>query len=178
MADAFRESVSLVDPDPRWANLYAGEAASIERALADYHPVVEHIGSTAVPLRAKPIIDIQVALSERDVPRAVEALAGLGYEHRGDGGVAGREYLIKRPEDDPAFNAHVFVAGNSLLDDNRMIRDYLRAHPDAARDYERIKQHAIEQGHADLRSYSRAKGAHVAAIREAAYAWTLQARRP
>jgi len=179
VTDAFREAVTLVDPDPRWASLYVAEASRIERALADSGPVVEHIGSTAVPLRAKPIIDIQVAVPERDVPSVIEALAGLGYEHHGDGGVPGRAYLTTRPVEDPAFNVHVFAAGNPLLNDNRMIRDYLRDHPDAAREYEQVKARALEQGHTDLRSYSHAKGGHVAAIREAAYEWTLRGgRRP
>lgn len=174
MADAFLEPVSLADPDPGWASRYAVEAGRIERALSDFRPAVEHIGSTSVPLRAKPIIDIQIAVPEDEVLHAVEALAGLGYEHHGSGGVPGRDYLITRAEEGFAFNIHLFGTGNSLLNDNRMIRDYLRAHPDAVREYERIKQRAVEQGHTDLAAYSHAKGGHVAAIREAAYFWTLQ----
>jgi GrpB-like predicted nucleotidyltransferase (UPF0157 family) len=177
MEDAFHEAVSLADPDPGWPSHYAVEAARIERALEAFQPVVEHIGSTAVPLRAKPIIDIQVAVPQHAVPSAVGALRGLAYAHHGDGGVPGREYLIRRPEQGPAVNVHVFAAGSSLLDDNRMVRDYLRANPAAAREYERIKQRAVEQGYVDLRSYSHAKGAHVAAIREAAYAWIRQTQR-
>ena len=168
MLDVFREPVSLADPDPGWSGQYAAEAALIERELAAFEPLVEHIGSTAVPLRAKPIIDIQVAVPEPDVPSAVDALRGLAYEDHGQGGVDGREYLIKRPAQGPAFNVHVFAAGNPLLSDNRMIRDYLREHPTAAREYERMKERAVEQGHVDLRSYSDAKAAHVAAIRDAA----------
>ena len=172
MPDAFSEPVSLVGPDPEWSGQYAAEAALIERELAAFDPVIDHIGSTAVPLRAKPIIDIQVAVREPDVSLAVDALRALAYEHHGQGGVRGREYLVKRPAQGPDFNVHVFAARNPLLNDNRMIRDYLREHPTAAREYEQIKHRAVEQGHVDLRSYSHAKGAHVAAVREAAYAWT------
>jgi GrpB-like predicted nucleotidyltransferase (UPF0157 family) len=171
MPDAFLEPVSLADPDPDWPSRYAAEAALVERELAAFDPVVEHIGSTAVPLRAKPIVDIQVAVREADVPATVDALRGLGYEHHDQAGVPGREYLTKRSAECPAFNVHVFATGNPLLDDNRMIRDYLREHPAAAREYERIKQRAVDQGHADLRSYSREKAAPVAAVRDAARAW-------
>jgi GrpB-like predicted nucleotidyltransferase (UPF0157 family) len=166
MPDVFREPVSLVDPDPDWPRRYAAEAALVERALAAFDPVLDHIGSTAVPLRAKPIVDVQVAVRDADVPAAVAALRGLGYEHHDQGGVPGREYLIKRSAH--AFNVHVFAAGNPLVEDNRRIRDHLREHPDAARAYERIKQRAVEQGHVDLRSYSAAKADHVAALRDAA----------
>ncbi len=79
----FHEPVSLADPDPSWARQYAAEAVLIERALAAFDPVIEHIGSTAVPLRAKPIIDIQVAVREHDVPATVDALRTLAYEHHG-----------------------------------------------------------------------------------------------
>ncbi len=168
----FHEPVSLADPDPDWPRQYAAEAVLIERELAAFDPVIEHIGSTAVPLRAKPIIDIQVAVREPDLPAAVDALRTLAYEHHGQGAVSGREYLTKRPARGPAFNVHVFAAGNPLLADNQMIRDYLRANPTAAREYERVKRRSVEQGHVDLLSYSDAKGAHVAAVRDAARAWS------
>jgi GrpB-like predicted nucleotidyltransferase (UPF0157 family) len=149
VSDAFSEPVSLVGPDPEWSGQYAAEAALIER----------------------------VAVRAPDVALAVDALRALAYEHHGQGGVRGREYLIKRPAQGPDFNVHVFAAGNPLLNDNRMIRDYLREHPTATREYEQIKDRAVEQGHVDLRSYSHAKGAHVAAVREAAYAWTRRTQR-
>ena len=139
-------------PIPIGPSHYAAEAERIERALAALDPLVEDIGSTAVLLRAKPIIDIQVVVPERDVPVAVDALRDLAYEHQGQGGVPGREYLITRPVQGPGVNVHVFAAGNSLSDDNRMIRDYLRAHPAAARKYEQVKERAVEQGHVDLLS--------------------------
>lgn len=176
IADAFHEPVSLADPDPDWPSHYAVEAARIERALAAFRPLVEHIGSTAVPVRAKPIIDIQVAVPEREVLAAVSVLRGLAYEHHGQGAVPGREYLIMRPSRGPSINVHVFAEGNPLLGDNRMIRDYLRAHPRAAREYERVKERAVAQGRVELLSYSHAKGPYVAAIREAAYAWSRQAQ--
>ena len=54
---------------------------------------IEHIGSTAVPgLSAEPIIDIDVLLrSSTDLAIVIRKLAEVGYEHRGDLGVTGRE---------------------------------------------------------------------------------------
>jgi hypothetical protein len=43
--------------------------------------------------------------------------------------------------------------------------------PTAARDYQWIKQRSVGQGHVDLLAYSDAKGAHVAAVRDAARVW-------
>jgi GrpB-like predicted nucleotidyltransferase (UPF0157 family) len=171
MPDPFREHVELAETDPAWPEQYAEEAARIEQALARLAPDVEHIGSTSVPLRAKPIIDIQVAVAKQHVAAAIVALRGLGYAHHGQGGVPGREYLTRRPSEGPAVNVHVFPSDNPLVSDNRMIRDYLRAHPEAAAEYATAKQRAVEQGHVDLLTYSDAKRSHVAALRDAAVAW-------
>jgi len=163
--------VELSDPDPAWPHRYAEEAARIETALISLQPVVEHIGSTSVPLRAKPIIDIQVAVPEASVGQAIVELQALGYEHHGQGAVRGRDHLTRRDAGTPSINVHVFAAHSSLLDDNRIMRDYLREHPDAAADYAAVKQRALDQGYADLPSYSHAKGEYVAALRESAYRW-------
>jgi GrpB-like predicted nucleotidyltransferase (UPF0157 family) len=176
MSDPFSESVSLSDVDPGWPRQYAGAAARIAEALADLDPTVEHIGSTSVPLRGKPIVDIQVAVEETDRASAIAALEALGYHHHGQAAVPGRDYLTRRPVHGPPVNVHVFAAQSPLLADNRIIRDYLRAHPDAAHEYVRSKDEALEQGHTDLRGYSHAKSERIAAIREAAHRWARGTR--
>ena len=88
----------------------------------------------------------------------------------------GRDYLTSRPAHGPPVNVHVLAAHSPLLADNRIIRDYLRAHPDAAAEYVRSKDTALEQGHTDLRSYSRAKRESIAAVRDAAYRWAQASR--
>src|SRR5690349_6043916 len=108
MRDAVNEPVDLADPDPAWREIYADEARRIAGGLVQVRPVIEHIGSTAVPLRAKPIVDIQIVVAERDVGSAVSALRRLGYEHLGQADVPGREYLRRRPRHGPSINAHVF----------------------------------------------------------------------
>ena len=176
MSDPLREPVSLSDVDPTWPERYRAAATRIAAALVGLDPTLEHIGSTAVPLRGKPIIDLQVAVRGPDVGRAVEALAGLGYRHHGQAGVPGRAYLTRRPPDGFAVNAHVFAAGDPRLAANRAIRDYLRADPAAARAYVAAKQRALERGHGDLLGYSGAKDACVAATLAAAHDSARRAR--
>ena len=171
MSDPFREPVSLSDVDPEWSQQYAEAAARIAEALSVLGPTVEHIGSTSVPLRGKPIVDIQVAVKESDRASAVAALKARGYRHHGQSGVAGRDYLTCRSVHGSPVNVHLFAAQSPLLADNRIIRDYLRAHPEAAGEYVRCKDKALEQGHTDLRSYSHAKRDCIAAVRAAATRW-------
>jgi GrpB-like predicted nucleotidyltransferase (UPF0157 family) len=73
-SDPFREPVELTDPDPRWAGRFALEAERLRGELGDAR--IEHIGSTAVPLRGKPIVDVQIVAGE--VAAAVAACRRLG----------------------------------------------------------------------------------------------------
>ncbi len=169
MPDPFREPVALSDPDPAWATAYARLAAELAPTIDG---TLEHIGSTAVPLRAKPIIDIQLATGDR--ARAIAALERLGFTHHGEGGIPGRAYLTRRTP--PAVNVHVFATGNPLLEANRAIRDHLRSHPGAARAYAAAKDAALAAGHDDLMTYSGAKAATIAEIKADALRSTCACR--
>jgi GrpB-like predicted nucleotidyltransferase (UPF0157 family) len=175
MADPLLEPVVLSDPDPPWAAQAAAAAADLARVLKGLVPRIEHIGSTSVPIRGKAIIDLQIAVKPADIAEAVTRIERLGYQHHGDAGVPGRQYMTRRCAGRPSINVHVFARGNTLLEDNRLIRDYLRAHPDAAQTYVAAKDEAVAQGHSDLRSYSQAKGASVATLRETACREALEA---
>jgi len=86
-------SVTVVEYDPAWSTQFETLRSIVLSAVGDIAVVVEHVGSTSVPgLAAKPIIDIDVVVaSAADVPVAIERLAVIGYEHRGNLGVEGRE---------------------------------------------------------------------------------------
>lgn len=69
---------------------------------------IEHVGSTAVPgLPAKPIIDMDVLVAPERLGDAISSLARIGYEHEGDGGIAGRE-AFRTP--DSAIAHHLYVS--------------------------------------------------------------------
>lgn len=175
MADAIDEPVVLSDPDPAWETQYDGEAARVRTALEALSSsvAIEHIGSTSVPIRGKPIVDIQVTVGEQRVGDAVAAVVALGYTHHGQAGVPGREYLTRRTEGETPVNVHVFASGDPRADDNLRVRDYLRAHPTEAAAYAAAKARAVDEGHDTLLAYSRAKADHTAALRDAARAWAL-----
>jgi hypothetical protein len=70
--------------------------------------------------------------------------------------------LRRRPK------VHAFQRKSPLLD-WRLVRGYLRAHLNIAREHAMTREKAFAHGFLDLRSYSRAKGAHLASRPEAAY---------
>jgi len=116
---------------------------------------IEHVGSTSVPgLFAKPIIDIDVVAKACDVEAAIQALAGIGYNHEGNLGIPGREafgysgkdhlrqhHLYLCPEDSPELKRHL------------AFRDYLRTHPLAVEEYSHIKLEAARLFPHDIDGY-------------------------
>jgi GrpB-like predicted nucleotidyltransferase (UPF0157 family) len=116
--------VLIVDYDPHWPDLFEELRAPVVAALGDLIVCVEHVGSTAVPgLAAKPIIDMDVVVpSVADIPEAIRRLAILGYVHRGDLGISGREALTS-PAGKPSHHLYVCALDSEELRRHRSLRD-------------------------------------------------------
>ena len=126
-----------------WAQNFQRIAAEIREALGELALRIEHVGSTAVPgLSAKPIIDLDVVIrDEASFPAAAARLRAAGYEHEGDLGIAGREAF--RYEGKPHLQKHhlyVCPQDSPELKRHLAFRDYLRSHPEAVREYSRLKE--------------------------------------
>ena len=81
--------------DPNWHDLFTREKETITSLLGKEVIAIHHVGSTSVPgLAAKPIIDIALEILNYPPSSAfIEALASIGYEHKGEGGVQGRHWF-------------------------------------------------------------------------------------
>ncbi len=148
------QTVVVVDYDPTWPDIFEQLRARVWPVVSDIALTIEHVGSTAVPgLAAKPIIDMTVVVpSAREVPLAIARLATLGYEHRGDLGIEGRE-AFTRPEDLPAHNLYLSAPGSLGLQNQLAVRDYLRTHPATAQAYGELKKRLAQQFPHDIISY-------------------------
>ena len=163
-------TIAIVPYDPAWPGEFARERARLQAALGDLAVRIEHNGSTAVPgLAAKPVIDIQISVANLQ-PLAAYArpLGSLGYVH-----VASEDDdrcpFFHRPAEWPhTYHVHVVHAGGAEERRTLAFRDYLRAHPEAARDYEALKRAlASECGGADAtarEAYANAKSEFVMRI--------------
>lgn len=133
-------SIEIVEYDPRWSNLYEQARSPLAEALGSLALDIQHVGSTSVPgLAAKPIIDIAVAITSYPLSSAtIEAVEALGYEHRGENGIPRREYFTRKTP----FPCHVHMNELDSEDYRNLVlfRDYLRAHPQAAHQYEQLKR--------------------------------------
>ena len=177
-----RDEIALVDYDPRWPEQFAAEAERVRAAIGDDLVVaVEHFGSTAIPgMAAKPIIDLLVAVRSLDEARehAVPALEAIGYSYwRGDP-APDRLFFVKGlpPNGPRTHHVHVVEPGVShdprlgefCFTDRLLFRDYLRAHPKEARQYEDLKRDLTARFSEDREAYTEGKTEYVYGVMQKA----------
>lgn len=156
----YRRHIIVQPYDEMWKQDFISISNEIRDALGELALRIEHVGSTSVPgLSAKPVIDIDVVIRDHSVlDEVVSRLAKIGYQHEGNLGIAGREafgyegkehlkehHLYVCPEDSPELKRHT------------AFRDYLRSHPEAVREYSRIKEEAAALYPYDIDGYIRHK---------------------
>ncbi|MEK7477206.1 MAG: GrpB family protein [Candidatus Coatesbacteria bacterium] len=157
--------VTICDYDPSWPLTFEALRSRMTAGLGALAVRIEHVGSTSVPgLAAKPIIDLDVVVASRDdVPRTIEALDRLGYTHQGDLGIPGRE-AFNGPATVPGHHLYLCAADSAELRRHLAFRDYLRAHPEAAVGYARLKRELAQRHQGDRDAYTEGKTAFVQGI--------------
>jgi GrpB-like predicted nucleotidyltransferase (UPF0157 family) len=175
-----RRPVVLVPHSIAWPQAAGEESARLAEALGDVLVEIHHVGSTAIPgILAKPIIDlVPVATGLAALDAAADQLRQLGYDWRGEFGIAGRRYCTR---DDPKTGRrltqlHCFADGHPEIERMVAFRDYLRAHPHIARAYEAEKERCRILHPDDTIAYAEAKNAWIHAHDEPAIG-LLRARR-
>ena len=162
--------IEIVEYNPGWPPLFDREAAAIREACGPRVVEVHHVGSTAVPgLAAKPILDMMpVAAGPAEALEAVSGMTSLGYRCLGENGIPGRLYFEKDVDGRDVAHVHMFPAGHPAIRTHLAFRDYLRTHPAAARDYERLKRTLAAKHRNDRDAYTDAKAAFIEGIVAAA----------
>jgi len=175
----------IVDYKESWPQEFAQIARQLREGLGDLALRIDHIGSTAVPgLAAKDVIDIQITVAalNQDV---VNAMAKIGYalaegnlgDHIPPGQDEDPQYWEKMYFHSPAnqrrTHTHVRVPGRANQRYPLLFRDYLRAHPQTAEAYARLKR-MLSEHLADPFMYPDVKDPAVDLIYLAAEEWAQQ----
>lgn len=166
---SLRTPIVVSEYDADWPMHFEEIAQPVRNVVADLGATVEHIGSTSVPgLAAKPIIDIDVGVaSAGDVPTAIERLRSLGYLYQGDKGIKGREAFMW-PRGARPHHLYVVIQGNEPHRKHIAFRNYLREHPEVAREYAGLKSRLATEHGEDRLGYTDAKDEFVAHVLRAA----------
>ena len=151
-------AIVVVEYDDTWPATFERLRRHVWPLLADVATSVEHVGSTSIPgLAAKPVIDMSVVVpTVAEVPVAIGRLATLGYLHQGNLGVEERE-AFRSPASLPRHHLYLCPSQSLALRNHRLLRDYLRAHPEAARRYGELKKRLACADAADRDAYTAGK---------------------
>ena len=151
------DPIFVVDYDPEWPREFDALRDRVAAAVGDIAVAIEHVGSTAVRgLAAKPIIDLVVVVEPEDVGRAVERLVAIGYVHRGNLGVEGRE-AFSAPEGDRRHHLYVSPTDSEELRAQLAFRNRLRSDAALAAEYEALKRELAVRFRDDRMGYTDAK---------------------
>jgi GrpB-like predicted nucleotidyltransferase (UPF0157 family) len=149
--------IVLAPYDPAWASQFSAARDEILSACGGLVTEVHHIGSTSIPgIAAKPVIDMMPVVRRfEDGTACVGGLRKLGYEYRGEYGIAGRHYFVRG--EPRSHQAHMYAADHQEVERHLLFRDYLRMHPDERAAYEHLKRELAKQFTHDVQAYAAAK---------------------
>ncbi len=165
--------IKIVSHDASWAARFEQETKGLRAAMDTCARALHHIGSTSVPgLVAKPIIDVLAEVSSHAALDARAAqMAGIGYEVMGAFGIEGRRYFRKDSAGgERLVQVHAFESGSHHLVRHLAFRDYLRAYPDVAAEYGKLKQTLVAKGD-EADGYMDGKDAFVKRVEREAVKW-------
>lgn len=134
-----KKNVELLPHNEQWHELFVEEKARLETAIGDFVLAIEHVGSTSVcGIAAKPILDIAISISNKsNGEKCVALLENIGYEYRGENGIAGRFYFVKGAS--RTHHLHMLLADSEEWRNHLAFRDYLRQNKSAAEEYDSLK---------------------------------------
>jgi len=166
------QPVRIADYDARWASTFEEARAEIVSRCGALVVAVEHVGSTSVPgLAAKPIIDIMAAVERLDDAQAlIEPLAALGFEYVPKNETPDRRFFRRGLRGAGTHHLHVVEHGSCEWRRHLLFRDHLRAHPERAADYERLKRELAAAHGPDRGAYTDAKTPFIESVIERALA--------
>ena len=164
--------ISVVPYDERWPQQFLAEKSLIIEAIPVDNMVIHHIGSTSVKgLAAKLIIDILLEIERVEkLDRYQKEFEEIGYEFKGEYGLPRRRFFQKCG-DKRSHQIHAFDLGSPEARRHLAFRDYLIAHKDVAKEYEKLKYFAAKECANDIEAYSDIKNDFVAHHERIALAW-------
>lgn len=150
---------------PKWPGQFKHLKDRIWPAVKDIAKSIEHVGSTSVEgLSAKPIIDLDIVVeNEINLKKVISALEDLGYVHRGDLGIKGRE-AFKSVDSSIPHHLYACIEGNTALQNHLILREHLRTNEKDRKLYSELKMKLAQSHSEDINAYIEGKTDFILAI--------------
>jgi GrpB-like predicted nucleotidyltransferase (UPF0157 family) len=162
------QPVKIVKYNPQWPVLYEKEKRLILEVIRHIILKIEHIGSTSVhDLGAKSTIDIMVAVNQlEDAERCIEPLQRIGYEYQPQHEISmpERRYFRKGDPPEQHYHLHMVELTSNFWRRHLLFRDYLRTHPEVAREYYELKKALADKYSSNHEGYTEAKTSFIESI--------------
>jgi len=188
--------ILLEEYQARWVDDFLAEKVIIGSTLMDFHPVIEHVGSTSIPgLCAKPTIDMLVGLPDESLlDETIAPMIKQGFTYfrkyelvmpyrrlfarlRTLSGKVPPEVIdmhdefVRGQEFISATNIHVVVKDTPHWHRHLAFRDFLRAHAELRDEYGRLKKELSQREFKDTNDYNATKDSFIKEIQAQAVAW-------
>ncbi|MEI8232591.1 MAG: GrpB family protein [bacterium] len=156
-------TVILYDHDEKSADLFAEAKEVLQKTLPETE--IHHVGSTAIGLGGKGMIDILIAIpdwTKKDL--AVEKLAKLGFTHVHK--EINNRIFMSRVGDTVKNDVHIHLTyiGSSEYISFLAFRDYLRIHKDEANEYLKQKHQWLKSASGNRQFYTASKNTYIQSV--------------
>ena len=131
----------LVSYDPAWRGKYQEESSKLTNLFGNLLIDIQHIGSTSIiGLASKPIIDIVILLpSHQDAEKYIGLLEEKGYEYDANNS-SGERHFFRKGNPTQFHLSVAYQDQGGFWKRQLLFRDYLLDHPEARKEYQRIKE--------------------------------------
>ena len=157
--------IVLEEHNPAWPEWAKDEINNLQSIFLSEFPVINHIGSTAIPsIISKPVVDILVEVSKDiDWQNVKSKMDTNGYICMSESGKRisfNKGYTLKGYAE-KVFHIHFHRIGDNA---ELLFRNYLLSHPDKAKEYERLKKSLLPRYKNDRAGYTEAKTSFIKSV--------------
>ena len=157
--------IVLTPHNPHWIDWAEEEIATLSNLLSGFNKRISHIGSTAIPgIKAKPIVDILVEITpstDKENLRMTMEDAGYICMSVSEKRMSFNKGYTPAGYAERVFHIHFHPTGDN---DEIYFRDYLIAHPEVAKEYERLKLSLLPKFKQNRDAYTEVKSDFVRRI--------------
>jgi len=155
--------VILSPYNPQWKEWAIEEIGVLSEKLAPYHPVISHIGSTAIPgIHAKPTVDLLVEVSPKlqwdNIKSVLEEECGYICMSESPARMSFNKGYTVDGFAEKTFHLHIHPSGEN---DEIYFRDYLIGNPCIAKEYEALKFSLLPEFRNNRDGYTESKSEFV-----------------